>query len=211
MLKFYTIKGNARLTSCVGSSLWLLEEIGEPYTLYPIDLQKIEHKSDSFLRLNPNGKVPCLDDDGYIIWESMAINYYMCRKYKPELLGDNIREQGWVDQWIQWCQSELEPFVTEIFVNASRPPEMKQPLYVQSCKYKIMQATILMDKELKNRKYFVEDKFTLADLIIACYAHIHSILHTDLSMYPNFARWYNSVIARKPLLSAKDKNMLVLS
>lgn len=211
MLLFYTVKGGGRLTSCVGACLWLLEEINQPFKLMELDLQKIEHKSDEFLALNPNGKIPCIDDDGFILWESVAICYYLARKYKPELLGKNLEESALIDQWIQWTAAELQPPIADIFINATKPPEQKQPLHIQYSKYRIMQQTILLDKELKNKKFIVGDKFTLADLILCSYAQIHSILHTDLSVYPNFNKWYNGVINYPSLASAKAKKLVILS
>ena len=90
MLKFYTIQGGGRLTSCVGICLWLLEELKTQYQVINLDLDKFEHKSEEYLKLNPNGKVPTLVDNGFVIWESIAINNYLARKYKPEFLGKNI-------------------------------------------------------------------------------------------------------------------------
>ncbi|MEK7434696.1 MAG: glutathione S-transferase family protein, partial [Cyanobacteriota bacterium] len=134
MLKFYTVKNGGRLTSCVGPSLWLLEETGKPYQVVDIDIFKGEHKSESFLKLNPNGKIPCLQDDNFILWESVAINYYVAAKNKPELLGSNLQERALIDQWVLWCSSELNPPVSAIFTNAMKSAEQRDNNYMQQCK-----------------------------------------------------------------------------
>ena len=63
----------------------VLEELGIPYKAMPIDMSNREHRSDAYLLLNPNGKIPCVNDDGFVIWESLAINHYLVEKYKPAL------------------------------------------------------------------------------------------------------------------------------
>ena len=210
MLKFYTIKGGGRLTSCVGICLWLLEEIGVSYEIVDVDIYGSEHRSEEFLKLNHNGKIPCLNDNGFIIWESTAINYYLTRKYKPELLGKSIEENSLVDQWTSWMSTEFYPHVTSIFRNAALPREQKDSKMVQRAKYRIMQCTSLLDNELSKRKYLVGNNLTLADINVASVASIHKILHTDLTDYPNLNRWLNVMLSRKALYVLQHKKLLVI-
>jgi glutathione S-transferase len=211
MLKFYTVKGGGRLTSCVGSSLWLLEETGKPYEVVEVDVFKAENKSDWFLKLNPNGKIPCLQDGSFLVWESIAINYYVAAKQKPELLGNNLQERALIDQWVLWCNNELNPPVSAIFVNAMKSQEQRDLVYMQQCKLKIMQMTIMLDKYLKDKKFFVGNKVSLADIQIASFMQIHSILHADLTMYHSFNKWYRSMMLRPTLNSLEKKKLIILS
>lgn len=211
MLKFYTVKGGGRLTSCVGASLWLLEETGKPYEVVQVDVLKAENRSDWFLKLNPNGKIPCLQDDSFLVWESIAINYYVAGKQKPELLGTNLQERALIDQWVLWCSNELNPPVSAIFINAMKSQEQRDLAYMQQCKLKIMQLTIMLDKYLKDKKFFVNNKLSLADIQIASFMQIHSILHADLSMYHNFNKWYKSMMLRPTLTSLEKKKLIILS
>ena len=73
---------------------WCLEEIGVAYKGVPVDMKANEHKSENFLKINPNGKVPALVDDQIQLFESMAINFYLAEKYKPSLLGSSIAEKA---------------------------------------------------------------------------------------------------------------------
>jgi glutathione S-transferase len=90
------IYGNKR--SRATRVLWLLEEIGQPYELKNIDFDKKEQKTPEYLALNPNGTVPTLEDNGLILFESLAINTYLADKYKPELLGETPEIRGQVHQ-----------------------------------------------------------------------------------------------------------------
>ncbi len=211
MIRFFTVAGGGRLSSCVGGCLWLLEELNRPYEIVEIDIPKGQHKSTSFLALNPNGKIPCLSDDSFVIWESVAINYYLAGKYKPELLGSNLKERGLIDQWILWSVSELQPSINAIFTNAMKSPEERDRTLMQACKYKILQHTVLVDKYLKDKKFLVAEKFTLADLHLSSYMHIHSTLHTELSNYHFFKRWYLTMMQSNTLTALEKKKLLVLS
>ena len=211
MIKFYTLKDGGRLSSCVGLCLWLLEETGKKYELINIDLYNGEHKTDYFLKLNPNGKIPCLNDDGFLLWESIAINYYVTTKYKPELLGKNIQETALVYQWTQWVSSEIQNNVNEIYRNAMLPREQRNPAFVRNCKYKIMQGTAILDKELAGKKYLAGENFTLADINVAAIMSIHTVLHSELNMYPNFNKWLNNVLKRPAIQSLVDKKSIILT
>ncbi|MFN8672202.1 MAG: glutathione S-transferase family protein [Candidatus Sericytochromatia bacterium] len=211
MLKFYSVKNGGRLTSCVGPTLWVLEETGAPYEIIEIDVNKGEHKKDFYLKINPNGKVPCIDDDGFILWESIAINKYLLNKYKPEFLGETEKEKALVDQWVMWAATDLNPTVSAIFNNAMKGVEQRDLDFMKQCKLKIMQGTIMIDKYLKDKKFFVGNKATLADIQIASFMQIHSIFHADLSMYTFFNKWYKSMMVRPALKSIEKKKLVILS
>jgi glutathione S-transferase len=210
MLKFYTIQGGGRLTSCVGICLWFLEELQKDYEVINIDLDKFENKSEEFLKLNPNGKVPVLVDGDFVIWESLAINYYLARKYKPEFLGKSLEESSQIEQWIFWMLAELQPPIVSIFRHARLPGSQKNPAFFQAWKMQIMQLTVILEKELSNRQFLVGNNFTLADLNVAAFSSIHYILHSDLSLFPNFSKWLNSATKRAGLTAAREKNLVIM-
>ena len=79
-----TLYGSAR--SSAGRCLWCLEETGVAYENKNVDMRTKEHQSEAFLKINPNGKVPAMVDGETKLFESMAINFYLADKYKPELL-----------------------------------------------------------------------------------------------------------------------------
>lgn len=209
MLKFYTIGTGGRLMSCVGICLWLLEEINKPYEVIRIDLDKMEHKSKEYLAINPNGKVPTLIDNDFIIWESIAINYYLSRKYQKDLLGNSIEENGLIDQWIAWITSEVEPHIVNIFKHAMLPPSQKNPAYLEICKLNIMKYSNTLENFLSKKKYLVSDRFSLADMTAAAFFSIHNVLRTDLSLFPNIDKWLKLSLNRKALLKAKEKDLVI--
>lgn len=119
------IYGSPRTSA--GRCYLLLEELGISYQEVPIDMMgKKEHKGEAFLKLNPNGKVPCLVDDGFVLWESLAINSYLTEKYNPALLGSNLQEKALVQQWSIWALGDLQAPMVDILIQLFFVPEEKR-------------------------------------------------------------------------------------
>lgn len=209
MIDFYTIKGGGRLSSCIGMSLWLLEELSVKYNVIEIDLYNMENKSNEFLNINPNGKVPCIKDDDFIIWESVAINYYLASKYKSSLMGRNIAQTGLVYQWTQWAMSELQPAILSIFKNALAPSKNKDLEDVRNSKYKIINCTFVLNEYLKGKNFILGNNFSVADINLAALFSIHNILHTDLNSFPDFNKWLKLCLKSESLQKLIDKKLII--
>src|ERR1019366_2961448 len=103
MTKLY---GTSRSRSA--RSLWALEELGVKYEHLPI--ATTEAKSAENLKRNPNGHVPVLEDDGIVVWESMAINLYLAEKYgKNSLWPPEPAAHADIYKWSFWALTEVEP------------------------------------------------------------------------------------------------------
>ena len=74
--------------------LWMLEEVGAEYEQIPVDWSAGESRTADFLALNPNGKVPLLVDGDLRLFESLAINYYLARRYAPQLWAANAAQEA---------------------------------------------------------------------------------------------------------------------
>src|SRR5215510_12495254 len=83
---------------------WMLEELGLEYEL----LDKFDPRSAEFLEHNPNGKLPTLVDDGFAVWESMAVNLYLAQKYGGPLWPQSLQDQTRANMWSYWAMTELE-------------------------------------------------------------------------------------------------------
>jgi len=92
MLKIY---GVAR--SRAFRVLWMAQELGLDYQHVKVDFASGETREPGFLALNPNGQVPVIDDDGFILWESMAINLYLAKKYGAGEFYPTRLEDPWYD------------------------------------------------------------------------------------------------------------------
>ncbi|MEZ5483510.1 MAG: glutathione S-transferase family protein [Porticoccaceae bacterium] len=96
----------------------LLEEVGIPYENHNINLMANEHMSESYLKINPNHKVPTFIDGDVKIHESNAILRYLCIKHQLfDWYPNNTKTVANVEQWLDWNQCQLSPLVVDIVLN----------------------------------------------------------------------------------------------
>src|SRR3569832_2299300 len=82
--------------------LWMAAELGVEVDVVDLDLSTAQHKTPEFLKINPNGQVPALDDDGLILFESLAINLYLAKKYGVPLTAASLMVDALFTQWSFW-------------------------------------------------------------------------------------------------------------
>lgn len=190
-----TLYGPSR--SSAGRCLWTLEEAGVPYENKNIDMKTKEHKSETFLKINPNGKVPAMIDGDVTLFESMAINFYLAEKYKPELMGSNINERALTYQWSFWATSELQDPIIQVFIQkVFMPPEKKSQTIIDENMEKLPDYFKTLDQALEGKTYLNGKTFTLADLNVASVASIAPHIGFDMSAYKNIDLWMKAISDR---------------
>jgi glutathione S-transferase len=185
MVKIY---GIPRTSS--GRCFLLLEELGIAYENPPLDMRKQEHKADSFLKLNPNGKVPVLVDGDFVIWESIAINNYLCDKHRPELLGTTPQERGIQQQWSTWSMVDLQPPLVDIIIQMVFTPEEKRSqTVVEKAREKVPPMLKILDKALEGKDYILGKNICVADFNLASVVNIAKTFEFDFKPLPNITAW----------------------
>lgn len=103
---------------------WMLEELGQPYSMKVLDGKKEENRQSGYLRINPLGKVPALDHDGVIITEVSAICCYLADRYPQAKLSMPIDDprRGPYLKWLFFGPSVLEPHALERALKREPPP-----------------------------------------------------------------------------------------
>lgn len=189
------IYGSPRSSS--GRCFWCLEEIGKTYNSKPLNFKEKEHKSPAYLKINPNGKVPTLTDGDFVIWESIAINFYLAETYKPELLGLDNKQHGLVQQWSLWSIAELQPPIIDAFIQLTFVPEERRDnKSIEKAMAKIPGLLKVLNDALKDQQYLVGDDFTLADLNVASIVFLCSEIKFDLTAYKNIHAWLTQISER---------------
>src|SRR5689334_22311376 len=148
----------------------LLAQLGIPCELIEVDILNGESRTPEFLKLNPNGRTPVLDDKGFILAESNAILAYLARGSK--FLPEDKRLWALVLQWMFFEQYSHEPYIaTSRFLLQHRPesPERTQALAVR--REGGWAALRVMEQHLAAREYFVGD-YTIADIALFAYTHV---------------------------------------
>jgi len=166
----------------------LLSQLQRPYERVEMDILAGETRTPEFLALNPNGRIPLLTlDDGTQLAESNAILFYLAEGTR--FLPDDRLGRARVLQWMFFEQYSHEPYIAVLRfwafaglleANASSIPEKRE---------RGEAALAVMDRHLGQREFFVDDRYTIADIALFAYTHVAEAGGFDLSRYPRVTSW----------------------
>jgi glutathione S-transferase len=167
-----------------------------PYELVPIDIMKGESRRPEFLAKNPNGRIPVLElPDGRYLAESNAILFHLAEGTR--FLPDDAFERARVLQWLFFEQYSHEPNIATVrfWIRHTEIKEDQRPLLEQKRKqgYAALQV---METHLASRKFFVDDRFTIADIALYAYTHVADQGGFDLTGYPAVQAWLTRCAAQ---------------
>jgi len=190
-----TLYGSPRTSA--GRCLWCLEEAGVAYENKNVDMRARENKSETYLKINPNGKVPAMVDGDVNLFESMAINFYLADKYKPELLGTTPEERAQSYQWSFWASSELQDPIIQVFIQkVFMPEEKRSQAVIDENMAKLPALLEVLNNALASKTYLNGKTFTLADLNTQSVVSIAPHVGVDLSAYKNIDMWIKAISDR---------------
>ncbi len=125
-------------------------------------------KSAAFLRINPSGKIPSIDDDGLVLHESLAINLYLARKHASPLGPANLVEEGLIGMWTLWAATEVEPYSLAVLLhNDTNPPARRDPAAVAKAVVQLQAPFAVLDAHLAAHGHLVGNRFTVAEINVA--------------------------------------------
>jgi glutathione S-transferase len=181
-------------------SLWALEEVGVKYEHVPVGFTG-ELRKPEYLKINPNGHMPALDDNGTLLWESMAINLYLAEKYgKAPLWPSTVEAHGVCYQWSFWGMTEVETPLLDIFLNKTK--QQADEKAVQGNIEKLKAPLKVLDDQLRSSDYLLGKEFTIADLNVASVMSLAPFIQLDLSATPNAQKWLQNCLGRPANLRA---------
>lgn len=162
------------------------------YESIPVDLKKNEHKSYSFLSLNPRGEIPVLIDQSLIVWDSQAILVYLAKKYADKLwlpdIADNLAS---VMQWLSVAGEELFSGLA----GARGILKFGRPGNLAECQTLATKTLEIIDNQLNKQAWIAGSQVSIADL--ACYPYIaladQAQVNTD--KYLAIQRWFRQIEA----------------
>jgi glutathione S-transferase len=183
--------------------LWMAKELGLDYEHVKVDFATGETRSSAHLALNPNGHVPVVDDDGVILWESMAINLYLAKKYGAGwLYPSRIEDEARAWQWSFWGMTEVErPLLTAMMNRAVYPEDKRDLAAADAAEKTLAQPLGVLDGELSGRTHLLGGDFTVADLNVASILAWARPARIDMSTFPQVAAWLR-LCAERPAASA---------
>jgi len=175
-------------------ALWIAEELGLDYEHVRLEIGAAGARQRDYLAINPNGRLPAIDDDGFVLWESLAITLYLAKKhgrlYPPTLQGE---AKAW--QWSLWAVQEVDRGTNIWSLHALRlPPEDRDPQRLADALAVLEAPFRVLDGALAERPYLLGSDFTVADLNVA--AVISRAIDMDLAAKPRLRDWLARCLER---------------
>lgn len=194
MLKIY---GQAR--SRAFRVLWLCKESNIPFEHEPVTIHVPDAscKADWYVKLNPNARVPTIDDDGFVMWESAAINLYLAKKYKSPLWPTTVQGEGTATQWAFFIANDVEQPMTTVFQHTFLlPPEKRDAKLAAEAEARMLPKLRVLEEHLAKRPYFGGDRWDLADFMVASVLSALAGMKYDLGKFPQLAAWLAASLER---------------
>jgi glutathione S-transferase len=182
-------------------ALWIAKELGLDYEHVPIEIGEAGARQPDYLAINPNGRLPAIDDNGFTLWESLAITLYLAKKH-GRLYPATLEGEAKAWQWSLWSVQEVDRGVNIWSLHAVRlpPPDRDSQRLAEALK--VLEAPFkVLDGALALRLYLLGDDFSVADLNVA--AVISRAIDMDLSATPRIGDWLRRCLERPAARAAR--------
>jgi len=168
--------------------LWMAGELGLAYEHKDWLPRSPETRTPEFLALNPNGRVPVIDDDGFILCESMAINFYLAKKHKSPLFPADPKNEALAMQWSLWETDRLDRQIVNYMRHSKELPAAERKPEVADAAWKeIVESFGVLETALAKSAWLAGPQFSVGDLNVA--AALYRALSMDLGKWPHVQAW----------------------
>lgn len=203
MLKIYGV-----YRSRASRNIWLAGEMAIPFEHIPV-IQAyrvanadavgapLHSKSPAFLNVNPGGQIPSIDDDGFMLHQSLAINLYLAKKHGGGLAPANVAEDGLMTMWTLWAATDVEPHsINVLYHTIGKPPAERDPKIAAAAIEALKPLFEVLDRHLAATGFVVGSRFTVADLNVAEVIRYAMPAKELFEAAPNVAKWLAACHAR---------------
>lgn len=176
--------------------IWMAHELGLDFENLPIETGPQGARKPEYLALNPNGRLPTIDDDGFILWESLAINLYLAKKHSTgALYPADLQGEARVWQWSLWAANEVERVTNIWSLHALRLPAAERDAKtVAEALRQLEPPYAVLEGALREQSYLLGEQFSVADLNVA--SVLGRAIDMDLSGKPSLAAWLRRCLER---------------
>ena len=177
------------------------------WTVAELELEHVRHNiggsfggddTEAFRQLNPNRLIPTINDDGFVLWESLSIVRYLSRQYGTgSLWPEDPQQAALADQWMDWCKSNISPNVFPVFFNQVRREKEDQDVAkMHQCAEAAINYLRVLEKHLEKRDYLLGDRLSVADIPLGSIMYKYFNLDIDRPELPAIATWYARLCER---------------
>jgi glutathione S-transferase len=196
-------------SSNVQTVLIALHEMGLEYDRHDIGGPFGGNKTPEYLRRNPNGLVPILNDGDLDVWESNAILRYLAHRYGPtDLFPEDPATRSHVDRWMDWRQTAIGPPLGQVFVGYVRmKPEDRDMTHIRAQEKKCIEYARMLDAQLAGKPFVTGAVFTFADVTLAMFFHRYFVLPFEAERpdLPHLKAWVERLRARASIKRYSDR------
>ena len=191
MLKIYGIP-QSRALRC----LWMARELGVSYENIEVHFTTTR-ESPELLGANPNARIPAIDDEGFRLYESMAINLYLAKKYGAgkEFVPASLEDEARTIQWSFWVMTEIEKPLLAVMLNTLGMKPLDDAALAHA-KAELDRPLDVLEAHLEGRDYLLGGTFTVADLNVASVMVWARFGRLDTTAYPRAADWLKRCVSR---------------
>jgi len=178
--------------------VWCATDLGLPFERIDAGGQHGVVDTADYARLNPNRRVPVIEDDGFVLWESNAIVRYLCASH-PEggLYPAALRARADCERWMDWASVELIAAMRDAFWQLVRTePAKRQQAVIDSATRQTEALFGILESALDGREYIAGERFTMADIPLACAAQRWRLMPVERAARPNVERWLDRMADR---------------
>ena len=179
-----------------------LEELGLPYQVHALSFDKKEQKAPEFLRVNPNGRIPAIVDDGFAVFESGAILIYLAEK-TGRLMPSDTKGRSLVLQWLMFQMGGVGPMQGQANVFFRYFPEKLQGA-IDRYQHETRRLYEVLDSRLGEAEYLAGD-YSIADIATYPWVRVHDWAGVPVEGLEHLQRWL-AVVGERP---AVQRGLLV--
>ena len=178
-----------------------LEEMGLPYEVRVIDFASNEQKADWYVRLNPNGRIPTLDDDGFVVFESGAILIHLAEQ-TGKFLPQDVHGRSRVLQWLMFQMSAIGPMMGQANVFLRYFPEKIQPA-IDRYQREVTRLFGVLDRQLASHQY-IAGEYSIADMALWPWVSGYEWSGVSVDEFASLQRWLALVGSRLAVQAGRD-------
>jgi glutathione S-transferase len=183
-------------------TLWMAGELNLQYDHKSWLPRSPETRTPEYRALNGNGRVPTIDDDGFILSESMAINFYLAKKHNSPLYPSDPKNEALALQWSLWETDRLDRQIVNFMRHSKELPEAERKKDIADASWKeITESFDVLEQALAKSQWLAGPQFSVGDLNVA--AALYRALSMDVSKWPKTQAWLKRCWDRPAAQKAK--------
>lgn len=178
--------------------VWCADELGLAYERVDVGGKFGGNRTPEYLAMNPNGLVPVIEEDGFVLYESNAIVRYLAARDSPgRLWPDDLRARADADRWMEWQSTSYTPAMRDVFWQLVRVPEAERDARaIERSRAETERMAAILDAHLAKHRFLTDHGFTAADVVVGCATHRWLHMPLEREARPHLERWYGEVSSR---------------